>query len=165
MLRFRLSLTGRMLLLATTVLLVTWLPASVVAADVAPPQGIISTPQPNQVFGQTPVLIVGSATDDESVTAVRVAIRDRDSLEWWRGNGSWGSFIWLNATLTTPGATSTTWSYSFPGDPGSYAVFVMENGAPKLRVVEVGLMDFTYAQILSGLEAGDVVTTGIVETE
>jgi multidrug efflux pump subunit AcrA (membrane-fusion protein) len=48
--------------------------------------------------------------------------------------------------------------------PGEYAVFVMEGGEPKLRMVDVGLMDFTYAEITSGLEAGEVVTTGIVET-
>ena len=48
---------------------------------------------------------------------------------------------------------------------GQYAVFVMENGEPVLRMVEVGIMDYTYAQILSGLEAGETVTTGIVETE
>ena len=47
---------------------------------------------------------------------------------------------------------------------GSYAVFVMENGVPKLKVVEVGLMDFTFAEIKSGLNLGDEVTTGIVET-
>jgi HlyD family secretion protein len=49
--------------------------------------------------------------------------------------------------------------------PGEYTVFVLEDGEPKLRVVEVGIMDFTYAEIISGLEVGDVVTTGIVETE
>ena len=31
-------------------------------------------------------------------------------------------------------------------------------------MVEVGLMDYTYAEIKSGLNQGDVVTTGIVET-
>jgi RND family efflux transporter MFP subunit len=47
---------------------------------------------------------------------------------------------------------------------GKYAVFVMENGEPKLRTVTVGLMDYTYAEIKDGLSEGDVVTTGIVET-
>ena len=46
-----------------------------------------------------------------------------------------------------------------------YAVFVVQNGEPKLRVVEVGLMDYTYAEILNGVSEGDVVTTGIVETK
>ena len=49
--------------------------------------------------------------------------------------------------------------------PGSYAVFVVENGTPKLRPVTVGLKDVTFAQITSGLEAGEVVSTGIVETQ
>jgi HlyD family secretion protein len=48
---------------------------------------------------------------------------------------------------------------------GEYAVFVMEDGELKLRPVEVGLMDFTFAEIKSGLEIGEVVTTGIVETQ
>jgi RND family efflux transporter MFP subunit len=48
--------------------------------------------------------------------------------------------------------------------PGEYAVFVMEDGEPKLRVVTVGLMDYSSAEITSGLEAGEVVTTGVVET-
>jgi multidrug efflux pump subunit AcrA (membrane-fusion protein) len=48
--------------------------------------------------------------------------------------------------------------------PGQFAVFVMEDGEPKLRMVEVGLMDFTFAEIISGLEAGETVTTGIIET-
>jgi HlyD family secretion protein len=49
--------------------------------------------------------------------------------------------------------------------PGEYAVFVMENDEPKLRVVGVGLMDFSFVEISFGLEPGEVVTTGIVETE
>ena len=49
--------------------------------------------------------------------------------------------------------------------PGEYAVFVIEDGKPKLRVVEIGLQDLFYAEVLSGLEPGDVVSTGLVETE
>ncbi len=48
--------------------------------------------------------------------------------------------------------------------PGEYAVFVMTDGQPKLRVVTVGLMDYTSAEISSGLEAGEIVTTGTIET-
>ena len=49
-------------------------------------------------------------------------------------------------------------------DTDEYAVFVLVDGEPELRMVEVGLMDYTYAEILSGVEAGETVTTGIVET-
>jgi HlyD family secretion protein len=48
---------------------------------------------------------------------------------------------------------------------GQYTVFVMENNTPKLRLVEVGLQDVTYVEIKSGVEAGEIVTTGIVETQ
>ncbi|MBI5841589.1 MAG: efflux RND transporter periplasmic adaptor subunit [Chloroflexi bacterium] len=46
-----------------------------------------------------------------------------------------------------------------------YTVFVMENGEPRLHVVEVGIQDLLYAEIKSGLNPGDVVTTGISETQ
>lgn len=50
--------------------------------------------------------------------------------------------------------------------PGSYAVFVvLPDGQLKLTPVTVGLKDFANAEILSGLKAGDVVSTGTVETK
>jgi multidrug efflux pump subunit AcrA (membrane-fusion protein) len=47
---------------------------------------------------------------------------------------------------------------------GQYAVFVMGNGKLRLRVVEVGLQDLIKAEIISGLKAGDIVSTGVIET-
>jgi multidrug efflux pump subunit AcrA (membrane-fusion protein) len=47
---------------------------------------------------------------------------------------------------------------------GQYAVFVIEGDEPVLRIVEVGLMDFSFAEILSGVQAGETVSTGIIET-
>ncbi|HET9913816.1 MAG TPA: HlyD family efflux transporter periplasmic adaptor subunit [Anaerolineales bacterium] len=47
---------------------------------------------------------------------------------------------------------------------GKHTLFVMENGKLRLRVVEVGLQDLTKAEITSGVDAGDIVTTGVVET-
>ena len=49
--------------------------------------------------------------------------------------------------------------------PGEYAVFVVEDGKPRLRVIEVGIKDLLYAEVKSGLEAGELVTTGITETQ
>jgi len=49
--------------------------------------------------------------------------------------------------------------------PGNYAVFVIENGKPKLRVIEVGIQDLFYAEVKSGLQVGEVVSTGLVETQ
>jgi HlyD family secretion protein len=49
--------------------------------------------------------------------------------------------------------------------PGEYAVFVVkDNGELEMRPVEVGLMDYANTQIISGLEMGEQVSTGIVET-
>ena len=48
---------------------------------------------------------------------------------------------------------------------GEYAVFIMEDGEPRMRLVEVGLQDLIFAEIISGLKVGDVVTTGQVETK
>jgi RND family efflux transporter MFP subunit len=50
--------------------------------------------------------------------------------------------------------------------PASFAVFVVQpDGQLKLTPVSVGLRDFANVQILSGLQAGDVVSTGTVETK
>jgi multidrug efflux pump subunit AcrA (membrane-fusion protein) len=45
-----------------------------------------------------------------------------------------------------------------------YAVFVLEDGEPRLRIVTVGLVNYTSAEILTGLSVGEIVTTGVVET-
>jgi HlyD family secretion protein len=49
--------------------------------------------------------------------------------------------------------------------PDQYAVFVVQSdGEMVLRPVEVGLMDFVNAEILSGLEVGEVVSVGVEES-
>lgn len=49
--------------------------------------------------------------------------------------------------------------------PDLYAVFVvLPNGELELRPVEVGLKDYVNAAILSGLEVGEVVSTGVAES-
>lgn len=46
-----------------------------------------------------------------------------------------------------------------------YAVFVVQpDGEMALRPVEVGLSDFVNAEILSGLEVGEIVSTGVEES-
>jgi multidrug efflux pump subunit AcrA (membrane-fusion protein) len=50
--------------------------------------------------------------------------------------------------------------------PGSYAVFIVQaDGELKLTPVTVGLKDFANAELLSGVQAGDVLSTGTVETK
>lgn len=49
--------------------------------------------------------------------------------------------------------------------PGSYSVFVVgENEQLEMRIVTIGIKDFANAEILTGLNKGDVVSTGTIET-
>ena len=49
---------------------------------------------------------------------------------------------------------------------GTYSVFVADAlGALKMRVVTIGIQDDYYAQVLTGLEGGETVSTGLVETK
>ncbi len=50
--------------------------------------------------------------------------------------------------------------------PGSYAVFIVQSdGSLKMTPVEVGLQDYANAEIISGVQIGDVVSTGTIETK
>jgi HlyD family secretion protein len=49
-------------------------------------------------------------------------------------------------------------------DEDEYGVFVMQDGELRFRSVTVGLMDLTYAEVVSGLQVGETVSTGMVET-
>lgn len=50
--------------------------------------------------------------------------------------------------------------------PGQYTVFVVKpDGQLELRLVEIGLRDLASAEVLDGLEKGEVVSTGTVEVE
>ncbi|MCJ7736647.1 MAG: hypothetical protein MUQ10_04945, partial [Anaerolineae bacterium] len=45
---------------------------------------------------------------------------------------------------------------------GQYAVMVVqESGEMELRMIEVGLQDFVYAEAISGLELGETVSLGV----
>lgn len=48
-------------------------------------------------------------------------------------------------------------------EDGSYYVYVINEQTPELREVEIGLKDYTYAEVLDGLRQGEVVATGNVE--
>ena len=50
-------------------------------------------------------------------------------------------------------------------DTGQYGVYVLNYGTLEFTIVEVGLKDSFYAEILDGLNPGDVVSTGLLETK
>jgi hypothetical protein len=104
-----------------------WVPFSYspASSDQAPPNATVTSPTNNQSFPLGPRTFTGNATDDVSVTNVRVAIRNVTTQQWWNGTG-WGTtFVNLEATLTAPGAVSTAWSFTWnPPATGSYALQV-----------------------------------------
>lgn len=48
---------------------------------------------------------------------------------------------------------------------GMYTVYLVENGTLTQREVEIGLQDEVYAEVKSGLQAGEVVSTGPVTSD
>jgi len=119
---------------------------------------------PDETFTGKVVQVDPQLVNDSGITAVRVLVQlDTFSKPQTLPVG-------MNATVDVIGGRAQN-ALLVPVEAlreistGEYAVFVMENGEPKLRMVEVGIMDFTYAEITSGVEAGEEVTTGIVQTQ
>lgn len=121
---------------------------------------------PDETFTGKVTLIDPQLVNENGVTAVRALVQlNPDSFAKPQTLP-----VGLNATVEVIGGRAEN-AVLVPVEAlreistGQYAVFVMENGEPKLRLVEVGLMDFSFAEITSGLEAGAEVTTGIVQTQ
>lgn len=121
---------------------------------------------PDETFTGTIFQVDPQLTVQNNLTVIRALVQlDPDSFAKPQALP-----IGVNATIEVIGGRTEN-SVLVPVEalreltPDSFSVFVMDtNGELELRNVEVGLMDFTFAEITSGLEAGEVVTTGIVET-
>jgi DNA-binding beta-propeller fold protein YncE len=99
-------------------------------ADTMPPDGWVTVPSAGQSLPVGPVRFAGTATDNRAVSAAKVAVRDLVSGRWQRPDGSWGAFAWLDATLASPGAASSPWSYSWTAPTaGSYSVMLRVDDA------------------------------------
>ncbi len=121
---------------------------------------------PDDLFEGRIIQIDPQLTNQSGVTAVRALVQlDTDSFTKPQTLP-----VGMNATVEVIGGRAEN-AVLVPVEAlrelsaGQFAVFVMEDGEPVLRMVEVGLMDFSFAEILSGLEAGQTVTTGIVQTQ
>lgn len=65
--------------------------------------------------------ITGTSTDDRAVATVEVAIKDRATNLWLRADGTWqATFVWVPATLASPGAASTTFTRTWAAVPGAF---------------------------------------------
>ena len=117
---------------------------------------------PNQTFKGKITQIVPALTTIDNVPAVQA----QAALDSSTGSQL---YVGLNATVNVINAQANN-VLLVPIqalkqlEPGKYAVFVIQNGTLTLRQVQVGLMDDTYAEIKSGLQLGDVVSTGLTAT-
>jgi hypothetical protein len=88
------------------------------------PNGTLNFTGVDQNIEQLHLDLAGKATDDKGVQGVRVALRDLDTGRYVQPNGTMAaSFATVNASLASPGATSTT--FSLPIDlptKGEYSV-------------------------------------------
>ncbi len=113
--------------------------------------GKVTQVMPGLVSAQGSSMVEGTAVLDKSVEEIGLPVGVDANIDVISGQA-------LNAVLVPVEALHEI-------SAGQYTVFVMESGKPVLHTVEVGLKDDTYAEIKSGLNAGDVVTTGIAETK
>lgn len=113
--------------------------------------GKVTEIMPELITAQGSSMVEGMALLDKSVDEIGLPIGVEASIDVISGQAT-------NAVLIPVEALHSL-------SDGSYTVFVMTNGKPVLRSVTVGLKDDTYAEIKTGLKAGEVVTTGVVETK
>jgi len=121
---------------------------------------------PDETFsGEVVQVVPALATVDNVPTVVALA-----SLDEEQSHNPWLLPVGANASVDVIAARAEN-AILVPIEalhelsPGNYAVFVVVDGELQVRPIEVGLMDYAYAEIVSGLEQGEQVSTGIVETE
>ena len=117
---------------------------------------------PNQTFKGKVTQIVPKLSTVDNVPAVQAQVQ----LDNTTGTAL---YVGLNATVNVISAQANN-VLLVPIqalkllEPGKYAVFVVQNGNLALQPVVVGLMDQSFAEIKSGLQSGDVVSTGLTAT-
>ncbi len=77
----------------------------------------IAIPTANQTILSGRISATGTVADDNSVTGVEVLIRNLDTLDYLRADGSFGGFQWIAGSLTNPGGSRSNWDYQSPSLP------------------------------------------------
>ena len=67
----------------------------------------------------------GRLTDDVRAAEVRFAVRNQNTDQWLRSDGSWGSYQQLTAQVTSSTGTATGWTASRNLPSGSYGISVI----------------------------------------
>ena len=90
--------------------------------DNAPPTLFSNNPIVNGGF----VNISGSAEDDLGVSEVSFLLQNRDTLEYFRLDGTVGAAQRFTTTLSNPGSTNTNWSRTITGLPAGSWQFTID---------------------------------------
>lgn len=88
----------------------------VYAGDVTAPTATVSTPTDNEVV-TLPMTATGTAGDDTGVAAVEIQVRNRDTGDWLRSDGTWGAWQLLSATVDAPGSPNVNWTFDVDAAP------------------------------------------------
>jgi DNA-binding beta-propeller fold protein YncE len=80
--------------------------------DTTAPTGVFSTPASGEQVPVGPVTLTGTASDNQALGTVYVALKRNDNNTWLHENGTYGAFAWLPVTVANPGATTSGWSFS-----------------------------------------------------
>jgi outer membrane protein assembly factor BamB len=118
-------------------------------APSAAPQTTLTEPLDGAVVANPvgELSLTGAASDDVGVQKVFVAIKDRNSTQWWdAATQSWSAvFQQHQAVLANAGGTSTGWTSSFPAPPagGVYYAQAEAIDADGQHDVSVAQVDFT----------------------
>jgi sugar lactone lactonase YvrE len=90
--------------------------------DTVAPTVTPTIPAANAAVPLPSVTVGGTASDNQAVARVDVAIRNTATGKYLRSDGSWGTFAWLPTTLDSPGAATTGYSRTFaPPSVGTYS--------------------------------------------
>lgn len=91
-------------------------------ADTIEPDTQVSAPVHRSTVTTNPVAFAGTITDNQAVASVEIAIRNTDTGLWLQPGGGFGSYTRQPASLSSPGAASSNWTFSASLPNGAYAI-------------------------------------------
>lgn len=118
---------------------------------------------PDDNFSGMIIQVYPALDDSSGVSMVRVLVQLDESIGMNLPAGSTASVDVTGGEAL--GAVLVPISALKELEPGKYMVYLMKNGEPVEQEVEIGLQDILYAEVKSGLEAGDVVLTNAALNE
>lgn len=131
------------------------------------PVEVIFDALPNEVFTGEVIQVNPELVDMEGYQVAKgLAFLDSESMsvEWFMPLGLNASVNVISAEIE--GALLVPVEALRNIGDEEYALFVLDEATSelKMRLVEVGLIDYTYAEIRNGVFEGELVSTGIVQT-